>query len=248
VTTARADVESLEERIGHSFANRELLRRALTHSSWAYDQAQATPGSTPADNEQLEFLGDSVLGFLISEMLVARFPAYPEGKLSKLKHRLVSAAHLLEVGRELEIGCYLQLGRSEEMSGGREKHSLLADALEALIAAIYLDGGMAAARDFVTRFVVEAAGPNFGLDGDSPPVLLDYKSALQELAQARRMPEPRYAIVRERGPSHLKTFTVEARVGKDLAATGEGMSKKSAAQQAARVVYERMLETASATK
>lgn len=239
----RAEVETLEERIGYRFTDREFLRRALTHSSWGHDQSPAVPESTAVDNEQLEFLGDSVLGFLISEMLVARFPSFPEGKLSKLKHQLVSASHLLEVARRLEIGRYLQLGRSEEMSGGREKKTLLVDAVEALIAALHLDGGIPAARDFVMRFVVEAAGPEFGLgQGPLSPAMFDYKSALQELAQARRLAPPRYVIVREEGPPHSRIFVIEVRVGKEWTASGTGHSKKSAAQRAARTVYERLLE------
>src|ERR1043166_5619962 len=155
----RAELASLESRLNYRFSDTELLRRALVHSSLA-NESRNGPGTPLNDNEQLEFLGDSVLGFLISEALVRRFPEYREGEISRLKAHLVSAAHLHGVARRLELGSYLELGRSEEMSGGRAKKTLLVDALEAVIAAMYLDGGMAAARDFVTGHILDA--PYFG--------------------------------------------------------------------------------------
>src|SRR6202167_565732 len=234
----RADMDSVEFAAGRRFADREILRRALTHSSHVHEQALAGGDAAARDNEQLEFLGDSVLGCLISEDLVQRHPEAAEGRLSKLKAHLVSAAWLHEAAQQLRLGEYLELGRGEEMSGGRAKKTLLVDALEALIAAIYLDGGMQPAREFIKRFVVASEA---GLEGElSPRNLLDYKSALQEFAQARRLPPPRYVIVRERGPEHSKTFTVEARVGREWVGQAEGNTKKSAAQKAARDVYERL--------
>src|SRR5215469_1493612 len=149
------DVAVLEARIGYGFSNPALLRRALTHTSRAYE-ARTSPGSPLSDNEQLEFLGDSILGFLTAEALVVRFPEYREGDLSRLKAHLVSAVHLYGVARRLELGEYLELGRSEEMSGGRGKKTLLVDALEAVIAAIYLDGGIEVARRFVETCVLDA--------------------------------------------------------------------------------------------
>src|SRR5258708_32653888 len=140
----RADTASLELRIDHHFSDSELLRRALTHSSLA-NETRTGPSSPQNDNEQLEFLGDSVLGFLIAEALVRRYPGYREGELSRLKAHLVSAAHLHGVARRLEIGSYLELGRSEEMSGGRDKKTLMVEALEAILAAINPDGGEQAA-------------------------------------------------------------------------------------------------------
>src|SRR5262249_30221862 len=149
------------------------------------------------DNEQLEFLGDSVLGFLAAEALVRRFPEHHEGELSRLKAHLVSAAHLHGVARRLDLGAYLEIGRSEEMSGGRAKKTLLVDALEAIIAAIFLDGGLEAAQRFVAAQVLDAP---FCADEDAgtdiQPAITNFKSALQELAQSRGMPQPRYAIVR----------------------------------------------------
>jgi ribonuclease-3 len=236
----RAELAALEARLDYRFASPELLRRALTHSSAAHE-AHAGPGTPDEDNEQLEFLGDSVLGFLISEALVRRFPESREGELSRLRAHLVSATHLYGVACALDMGRYLELGRSEEMSGGRGKKTLLVDALEALIAAIYLDGGVEPARDFVEGRVLDA--PHSGdpiLDPEVQASITNFKSALQELAQSRKMPQPRYAIVRERGPEHSKTFTVEVRVGKDCTGQGEGTSKKVAAQRAAQQVYHRL--------
>jgi len=240
-----AALENLETALGHHFQNRDILIRALTHSSRVHERP-AAPEEAAADNEQMEFLGDSVLGFLISEALVARFPSYPEGRLSKLKAHLVSAAHLYRVALKLDLGPYLYLGRGEEMSGGRAKRTLLVDCLEALIAAAYLDGGIVAARQLVGRGVIgdgEGAGPG-GEIPDTP--IVDFKSALQELAQARKLPPPRYVIVKEHGPEHAKTFTMEARVGHEWKGQAEGGSKKSAAQNAARDVLEKLREQSPA--
>lgn len=237
----RAELPTLEQRIDHRFADPELLRRALTHSSLANE---ARGGGSPlTDNEQLEFLGDSVLGFLIAEALVRRFPGQSEGELSRQKAHLVSAAHLHGVARRLELGSHLELGRSEEMSGGRAKKTLLVDALEAIIAAIYLDGGVDAARAFVYAFVLDAPLSSDAEAGtDIQPAITNFKSALQELAQSLKLPQPRYSIVRERGPEHSKVFTVEVRVGKDWTGQADGRTKKIAAQRAARGVYERLLQ------
>src|SRR5205823_3282027 len=184
--------------LGRSFRNRELLFRALTHSSRVHESQMETPeslvesgrtDSERADNERMEFLGDAVLGFLVSEALVARFPSYPEGRLSKLKAHLVSATHLHAVARKLDLGPYLILGRGEEMSGGRDKRTLLVDCLEALIAAVYLDGGIEVTRDFVNRWIL-GEGARDGQGGLDEEILggpsVDFKSALQELAQARK--------------------------------------------------------------
>ena len=237
----RAELASLESRIDHRFANPEILFRALTHSSHA-NEARAGAGLV-RDNEQLEFLGDSILGFLIAEALMARFPEYREGALSRLKAHLVSAVHLYGVARRLDLGEYLELGRSEEMSGGRAKRTLLVDALEAVIAAIYLDGGIDPVRRFVAAHVLDApADETAALDGDASGIT-NFKSALQELAQARKLPHPRYVVVREKGPEHSKTFTVEARVGTTWAAQAEGRTKKIAAQRAARSVYEQLRQS-----
>jgi ribonuclease-3 len=237
----RADTASLELRINHHFSDPELLRRALTHSSLA-NESRTGPSSPLNDNEQLEFLGDSVLGFLIAEALVRRYPGYREGELSRLKAHLVSAAHLHGVARRLDLGSYLEIGRSEEMSGGRAKKTLLVDGLEAVIAAMYLDAGLEAVQTFVSAHVLDAP---FSGDEDAgtdvQPAITNFKSALQELAQSRKLPQPRYMIVKERGPEHSKTFTVEVRVGKEWTGQAEGRTKKIAAQRAARGVYDRLL-------
>jgi len=228
-----APIEVLEEALGHRFRNRGLLERALTHTSRAHER-----NAQDADNEQLEFLGDSILGFLVSEALVARYASYPEGRLSKIKAHLVSSSHLFKVARELNLGEHLLLGRGEEMSGGREKRALLADAVEALIAALYLDGGIGPARQFVVNQLV--GDPRLADEG--PEGVTDYKSALQEMAQALHLPQPRYSTIEERGPEHAKTFLVEVRLGSEWKSQAEGLSKKSAGQNAAKQVLQQLSE------
>ncbi len=233
----RAELEKLEQTVGHPFRDRELLRRALSHSSHVHERALA--GSEPqADNEQLEFLGDSVLGFIISEVLVARFPAFSEGKLSKLRAHLVSSSNLYRIASELNLGDYLLLGRGEELTGGRQKKTVLANALEALIAALYLDAGFASTRDFVRRVFIGRGDPEDPIEQALATPLTDFKSALQELAQSRRLPTPVYHIVHEEGPHHEKVFTVEVRVGREWHSRGQGPSKKSAAQKAAQTLID----------
>ncbi len=227
-------LERLEAVLQHPFRNRELLERALTHKSRVYEKNIEDPA---ADNEQFEFLGDAILGFLVSEALVAQHPAFPEGRLSKLKAHLVSASHLHQVALRLALGHHLLLGRGEEMSGGREKKALLANALEALIAALYLDAGLDPVRSFVVQQIVgDAHLPEEGAQ------LTDHKSALQEMAQALKLPQPRYAIVEEHGPEHAKTFLVEVRVGRDWVSRAEGLSKKSAGQKAAQQVLQQLTD------
>jgi ribonuclease-3 len=232
-----AELGNLEKALGHTFVDRVLLAQALTHKSRVYEKSP--DGQCSADNEQLEFLGDAILGFAVSECLVRRYASYPEGRLSKLKAHLVSAARLHEVAQELGLGEYLFLGRGEEMSGGREKKALLSDAVEALIAALYLDGGLDMARRFIEARVIGEF--QVGEDG-SDETLTDYKSALQETAQALKLPSPRYVIVAEDGPEHMKTFTVEVRLGKEWISQAQGMSKKSAGQKAAQQILQQLTE------
>jgi ribonuclease-3 len=233
----RADLEALEKAAGYCFGNRDLLIRALTHTSHAYEKGQQPLN----DNEQLEFLGDAVLGFLISECLVKSYPSYREGRLSIVKNYLVSAFHLHEAAQKLELGEYLLLGRGEELSGGRIKRGLLADAVEALIAAIYLDGGIEAAREFVVRHI-------FATETEHQPgadiTFTNFKGALQEIARSLNLPTPRYSILSEHGPAHARRFTVEVRIGENLVGQAEGDSKKAAGQKAARAVFERLMEQA----
>jgi ribonuclease-3 len=232
-----ADVAVLERTLGHTFRDRDLLARALTHKSRIYEKSP--DGGVLADNEQLEFLGDAILGFVVSESLVRQFPSFPEGRLSKLKAHLVSAAWLYEVAQELNLGEYLLLGRGEEMSGGREKRALLSDAVEALIAALYLDAGLSAVRPLIEEHIIGALQvPEDGIES----AVTDHKSALQEMAQALKLPPPRYVIVAEEGPEHAKMFTVEVRLGKDWASQAQGLSKKSAGQKAAQQVLQQLTE------
>ena len=241
----RAELATLEVKLGHRFTQSELLHRALTHSSLA---SETRGGSAPlCDNEQMEFLGDAVLGMVVSDVLFRRFPSFKEGELSTVKARLVSAAHLHGVARRLELGEYLELGRGEEMSGGRAKKTLLVDALEAIIAAIYLDGGLEPACTFIVEQVMDGQMV-FDQDAgtDIQPAVANFKEALRELAKAQKLPEPRYAMIREQGPEHSKVFTIEVRVGKDCVGQAEARTKKIAAQRAARTAYERLLGTVEA--
>jgi ribonuclease-3 len=228
-------VEALEAALGYIFQNREPLVRALTHKSRSYESV--LPGEEPVSNQQFEFLGDAILGFVVSEVLCRRFPLDSEGSLSKRKAHLVSQARLYEVAQALGLGEHLLLGRGEEMSGGRKKKALLADAVEALIAALYLDGGLDVARRFITEQVISEAGVE---DISSDLKLADYKGALQQRAQELRLPTPRYVIVAESGPEHAKVFTMEARIGTDWSARAEGLTKKSAGQRAAQVILQQL--------
>ncbi len=233
-----ANLDELENRVGYRFRNRELLTRALTHYSHVNEQLPpGTPRTVLQDNEQLEFLGDAILGFIVSERLLSEFPGAAEGKLSETKALLVSASHLLTTAKELGLGQFLFLGRGEEMSGGREKKGMLADSLEALIAAVYLDGGIDAVRLFITKAVLPESFEGFGSQNER----IDYKTTLQELARARKLPLPHYELIRQSGPEHAKIFTISVAVGKQWAAQGEGSTKKSASQVAARLAYKKMM-------
>lgn len=224
----------LQDLIGYQFRNPQLLLEALTHSSYA----QEVSGGV-RDNEQLEFLGDAVLNFLVSVRLAGTFPDYEEGKLSRARARLVAAEHLGKVAARLELGEYLRLGRGEEKTGGRAKSTLLVNALEALVAALHRDGGLEAAQRFVEQFVLPA-----DLAANAEELFsIDYKSALQEYLQAARFASAEYCVVDEAGPEHQKTFTVEVKAGENWMARGRGASKKAAEQQAAKALLERLGRT-----
>lgn len=232
-----SDLGVLEKALGHTFKDKQLLERALTHKSRVYEKS--ANGQPATDNEQLEFLGDAILGFVMSDCLVRRYASSPEGRLSKLKAHLVSAARLYEVAQDLKLGEFLLLGRGEEMSGGREKKALLSDAVEALIAALYLDAGLDTARAFIESHVLGSfQPPDDAIDG----AVADHKSSLQEMAQALKLPPPRYVIINEDGPEHSKTFTVEVRLGKEWVSQAQGMSKKSAGQKAAQQILQQLTE------
>jgi ribonuclease-3 len=218
----------LEERLGYRFRRRDLLEQALTHRSRAHEEA----GRAVADNESLEFLGDAVLGFIVADLLYHELPDADEGTKSKVKAALVSRATLARMGEALAVGEALRLGRGEEKSGGRRKDALVADACEAIIAALYLDGGLDVAR----RVVVEALAPllsSMGQPGGLTALTGDYKSALQERLHAAGEAPPEYRVVAERGPEHRKQFEVEVWAGGRLLARASGRSKKEAEQGAA---------------
>jgi ribonuclease-3 len=223
VADEKAGESELEGRLGHRFRSRTLFARALTHSSWAHENGSA------ADNEPLEFLGDALLGFLIAEALCVRFPDADEGALSKMKAYLVSRGSLARVAEELDLGTHLRLGRASRVEG-RARETLLADGLEALVAAVHLDGGDAAARALVLRLF----GPRMqGLDR-AEAERQDAKTALQEMLQAAGRPAPRYRVGGTEGPPHRPTFHVDLLVEGTVVAKGDGGSKKEAEQKAAR--------------
>jgi ribonuclease-3 len=217
----------LQDRLGHRFADETLLDRALTHASHANE---GEPGGD-GNNEALEFLGDAVLGFVVADLLHRRDPAGPEGLKSKRRASLVSAESLAERSERLLLPPLLRLGRGEEKTGGRKKAKLWANAYEAVIAALYLDGGFEAAARFArSEFAADLDRPELGAH--------DSKSALQELLQARGQAVPEYVVVAEEGPSHRRLFRVECRIDGAAVSTGEGTSKKAAQQEAARLALE----------
>lgn len=232
-----SEVERLEERLDYRFANKSLLLRALTHRSWMAEQGSPTPEQ--GDNEQFEFLGDSILGFVVSEALFLRYPLALEGRLSQLKAHLVSAHHLHQCALEIGLGEFLQLGKGEERSGGRERKTLLANAFEALIAALHIDGGLPVANQFIHRRILSSLD---GLEQLGPAGLLNYKNLLQERARAVGMGQPRYFTVGSSGPEHAKSFVVEARISDAMNARATASSKKAASQLAAEVLYRRLEE------
>jgi ribonuclease-3 len=231
---AREDgLGGLEEILGHEFENRELLLQALSHRSFANEQQEEM-----LDNEVLEFLGDAVLGLIVSEMLYRRHPGLTEGQMSKFKAFLVSAGMLARKADEIDLGSYLLLGKGEEKTAGREKDSLLANAFEAVIAALYLDGGMQVAVAFLDRVL----SPQLNAAIEREPKLEDFKSLLQEELQAVGRPLPVYQVVSEDGPDHEKVFLVELLVDEERLAEGEGKTKKAAEQAAAEVALAKLDE------
>jgi len=242
VETEQAELEAA---LGHHFHQPAWLERALTHSSRLpeldsgaaeNDASKSREALVHEDNENLEFLGDAVLGLLVSEYLVSAFPDWTEGQLSKSRARLVNASSLHAAALRLQLGRYLRLGRGEEKTGGREKPAVLADAYEAGVAAIYLDAGLDAARAFVVRsLLAEAIGEEAHRLGEP-----DHKSALQEHLQGRALPPGDYRVVAETGPDHRKTFVVGVWVAGKSLATGTGATKKEAEQAAARMALERL--------
>jgi ribonuclease-3 len=230
-------LKKLESRLGYDFRDRGLLERALTHKSYSNESGLA--GSV--DYESLEFLGDSILGFVISEFLYLTYPELTEGDLSKIKSQLVSAQQLHLLSRDLKLGEYLNLSRGEDQTGGRYKKALLADLFESLAAAIYLDGGIEAARIFILR---EFRRRFEDIARDEMP-FKDHKSALQEQLHGLGFPSPAYEVVRESGPDHKKKFLVSVSSEGTILAHGSGGSKKAAEQEAAELAIAKIAEMPS---
>lgn len=231
VVRLRDEFEELEARIGYRFRDRGLLEHALTHKSRA---AEDVSGGV-VDNESLEFLGDAVLGLVVADALFRRYPEYTEGQKSKIKAAIVSTQSLARHAEALGLGAHLILGRGEEKTGGRFKQALLADAYEALIAAIYLDGGLEAAAAFLQRELRDAIEA-----GSAQTIVRDYKSALQERLQALGRPLPEYRVSGEAGPDHRKVFSVEVVVDGAVLGAATGHAKKEAEQEAARLALARL--------
>jgi ribonuclease-3 len=231
VVRLRDEFDALERAMQYRFRDRGLLEQALTHTSRANEDISGGA----ADNESLEFLGDALLGFIVADLLFREFPEYDEGEKSKSKASLVSTATLARQAERLQLGSHLLLGRGEEKTGGRRKQALLADGYEALIAALYLDGGIDQARTFINREFAPllAEVRERGADGH------DYKSALQELLQGRELPLPDYRLVGTVGPDHQKQFQVEVIVNGESLGQATGPSKKEAEQEAARAALDK---------
>lgn len=217
----------LEKNIGYEFSDKALLTRALTHSSYANENSH-----THQDNERLEFLGDSVLGFITAEYLFTNHKNQPEGELTKLRSYAVCEKSLFEFAKQIDLGDNILLSHGEEKTGGRERASVLSDAFEALIAAIYLDGGIENAKEFVLRFVAPYV--------EQKPSFKDYKTMLQEVIQRNAGEQLSYVLVSESGPDHDKRFEVEAHLNSNVIGRGTAGSKKKAEQEAARQALELM--------
>lgn len=223
-------IKDLEAAIGYRFKNITLLQNALTHSSYANERWH----NGLLSNERLEFLGDSILGMTVAEYLYRNFPDRPEGDLTRMRADMVCEKALAKVAARIELGKHLMLGNGEEQGGGRKRDSILADAVESVIAACFLDGGMEAARQFIDRFVLVEV-PVKKLHN------ADYKTALQELVQQKKNQVLSYVLIGESGPDHDKRFDVEVKLNGVTVGTGSGSSKKRAEQDAARCALEKMV-------
>ena len=218
----------LEKKIGYKFENFDLLVNAMTHSSYANEHHISYTGN----NERLEFLGDAVLEVTSSEFLFHKYPDLPEGKLTKKRASMVCEPTLALCAREIPLGDYLLLGKGEEATGGRKRDSIVSDAMEALIGAIYLDGGFANAKEFINRFVLK--------DIENKQLFYDSKTTLQEIVQGQFEEDVRYVLVKEEGPDHNKSFYVEAILGEKVLGQGCGHTKKAAEQKAAYCAIKKM--------
>ena len=216
-----ADLNEFQSKIGYTFKNQHLLEQALTHSSYANEKHM----KKHSDNERLEFLGDAVLEIVSSEFLFINYPQKPEGELTKLRASIVCEPTLALCTKPLDLGKYLRLGRGEDHTGGRKRKSILSDALEAVIGAIYLDGGFASAKEFIHKFILK--------DLEHKKLFYDSKTILQEIVQENGTQPVEYILTKEEGPDHNKNFTVEARVNGKVMGQGSGHTKKAAEQAAA---------------
>ena len=221
----KVNILQLEKKLGYTFKNKDLIIHALTHSSFAYENSQ----KDTTDNEVLEFLGDSVLGLIIADFLCSTYPDLSEGELSKLKSSAESTGPLSLFAKKIKLDKYILLGKGEEKSGGRKKRTILAGTFEAVVAAMYIDGGLYETREFLLKFLKpffkKVKADNYLID--------NYKSALQEYFQKDNLPAPTYKTITEKGPAHNKSFIIEVFQGKKSLAIAKGSSKKSAEQQAA---------------
>ncbi len=264
VLPATPHSRSAAQVFGHKFKDKSLLQRALTHRSLAYETDPKSLDNPEADNEQLEFVGDAVLGLVVAESLFRRFPQSHEGELTQLRASLVSRKHLSAMATQLGLGGMLRLGKGEDRSGGRAKAALLSNALEAVIAAIYLDGGLEAVQAFIEKDILEPALPELNIalagqklagqnqnsvsdSGAFSGAVGDHKSALQEHLQAIGAGQPEYVLISESGPDHHKRFRVVVRTtGADGSSTvlaeSEGSTKKSAQQEAARIAFAGLMQ------
>ncbi|MFW5981708.1 MAG: ribonuclease III [Halanaerobiaceae bacterium] len=221
----------LQKKIDLEFNDKKLLQRAFTHKSFSNENIELNL----RDNERLEFLGDSVLSVVISTYIFDHFPDYPEGELAKMRSVIVSEPVLAIKARSLNLGRYLLLGKGEELSGGRERESILADVVEALIAAIYLDMGIEIAQQFIIKLFEDII-----IDVEQGNYIQDYKTILQEVIQKENLDRPLYLVVKEKGPDHNKIFTVEVRHKEKVLGKGIGSSKKEAEQNAAKLALEKL--------
>ena len=222
-------LSDLEQTVGYIFTDKELLKKALTHSAYANEQWH----NSLLCNERLEYLGDSILGMMVAEHLFKLFPDRPEGELTRIRADMVCEQALARVADKLQLGQHLLLGNGEEQGGGRKRSSILADAVESLIAACYLDGGFTAALGFIQRFVLTEV-PQKRLHN------IDYKTALQELVQQKKNQTLTYKLVGQSGPDHDKQFDVEVSLNGQMVGSGSGSSKKRAEQDAARIALEKL--------
>ena len=226
-----ADLNSLQKTLGIKFKDISLLEKSLVHRSYLNEN----PGIESDSNERLEYLGDAILGFIVAEKLYRDFPDYDEGRMTRLRSILVRREALARISRSINLGEYLFLGKGEDTSGGRNKSANLACALEAVIAAVYLDQGMVKTRKMIVKLLEDEWQKAI-----QKPAAIDYKSRLQELIQSREQRIPSYQVTGTSGPDHIKTFSVEVRLGDQVLGSGSGKSKKEAETEAAREALEKL--------